>query len=155
MYDFHDLVTPKTVLADVSASTRKALFGHLATAAESMAGTEATVVAELLAERERLGSTAFGGGIAIPHARIATLDRVSGVFLRLSRPLDFAAVDDLPVDLVFALFSPPHAGSDHLKALARVSRALRDATFRAKLRGAGSGDALYALLSGVEARDAA
>jgi len=155
VYDFHDLVSPKSVLADVSVGTRKALFAQLGTVAGVVFDTDPRAVAELLAERERLGSTAFGGGIAIPHARIASLGQVGGVFLRLARPLDFAAVDDLPVDLVFGLFSPPNAGSDHLKALARVSRALRDAAFRAKLRGAGSADALYALLSGVEARDAA
>ncbi|KQN35771.1 PTS lactose transporter subunit IIC [Sphingomonas sp. Leaf407] len=155
MYDFHDLIGPKSVLADVSASTRKGLFAHLGTVAGPLCALDARVVADLLADRERLGSTAFGGGIAIPHIRVETLDRVVAVFLRLARPLDFGAVDDLPVDLVFALFSPVHAGSEHLKALARVSRSLRDAAFRAKLRGAGSSDALYALLSGVEARDAA
>ncbi len=155
MFDFHDLVTPGTVLADISAGTRKALFGIIAVAAEPMFGVPAKVVAEMLADREKLGSTAFGGGTAIPHVRIDTIDRVHGMFLRLHRPIDYAAVDDLPVDLVFALFSPPGAGGDHLKALARVSRALRDTAFRAKLRGAGSSDALYALLSGVEARDAA
>ncbi len=155
MYDFQDLVSPKSVLADVSVGTRKALFAQLAAVAGPIFDVDPRQVADLLAERERLGSTAFGGGIAIPHARLDSLTKVCGVFLRLSRPLDFAAVDDLPVDLVFALFSPPHAGSEHLKALARVSRGLRDAAFRAKLRGAGSGDALYALLSGVEARDAA
>ncbi len=155
MYDFHDLVRPGAVLADVSVSTRKALFTQLGTIAEPFCAADARSIADLLADRERLGSTAFGGGIAIPHARLESLDRVVAVFLRLARPLDFGAVDDLPVDLVFALFSPVHAGSDHLKALARVSRGLRDAAFRAKLRGAGSSDALYALLSGVEARDAA
>jgi PTS system nitrogen regulatory IIA component len=155
VYDFHDLVSPGVVQADIACATRKALFGHLAVVAESTFGAPAKVVCDLLADRERIGTTAFGGGIAIPHARIDTIDRIYGVFLRLARPIDFDAVDDLPVDLVFALFSPRNAGSDHLKALARVSRALRDAAFRAKLRGAGSSDALYALLSGVEARDAA
>ncbi|MDJ0275311.1 PTS sugar transporter subunit IIA [Sphingomonas sp. 2R-10] len=155
MYDFHDLVTPETVLADSSAGTRKALFAHVAGVAERCCGIEAKLVADRLAEREKLGTTAFGGGIAIPHARIDSPHGVCGIFVRLDRPIEFGAVDELPVDLIFALFSPADAGSDHLKALARVSRALRDAAFRAKLRGAGSSDALYALLSGVEARDAA
>ncbi len=155
MYDFHDLVTPETVLADISAGTRKALFAHIAGVAGKCCGIEAKLVADRLSDREKLGTTAFGGGIAIPHARIDSPHGVCGIFVRLVRPIDFGAVDELPVDLIFALFSPPDAGSDHLKALARVSRALRDAAFRAKLRGAGSADALYALLSGVEARDAA
>ncbi len=155
MFDFHDLVTPGSVLADVSANNRKALFGHVAAVAGPMSGADAKLIADRLADREKLGTTAFGGGIAIPHARLESIDAVRGVFLRLHRPIDFDAVDELPVDLVFALFSPPNAGGDHLKALARVSRAMRDEAFRAKLRGAGSADALYALLSGVEARDAA
>ena len=155
MYDFHDLVTPETVLAEVSAGTRKALFAQIASVAHAAAGVDSKLVADRMADRDKLGTTAFGGGIAIPHCRIDSALGVFGVFVRLDRAIDFGAVDELPVDLIFALFSPPDAGSDHLKALARVSRALRDAAFRAKLRGAGSADALYALLSGVEARDAA
>lgn len=155
LFDFHDLVTPETVLADVSAGTRKALFAYIASVAQVAAGVDPKLVADRLSDREKLGTTAFGGGIAIPHVRIDVPQGVCGIFVRLDRPIDFGAVDELPVDLIFALLSPPQAGSDHLKALARVSRALRDAGFRAKLRGAGSADALYALLSGVEARDAA
>ncbi|MEN2748634.1 PTS sugar transporter subunit IIA [Sphingomonas sp. T9W2] len=155
MYDFHDLLTPETVLADYAAGTRKALFAHIASVAETVTGVDAKSLADRMADREKLGTTAFGGGIAIPHARLDRQGAVRGVFVRLARPIDFGAVDELPVDLVFALFSPADAGGDHLKALARISRALRDAAFRAKLRGAGSADALYALLSGVEARDAA
>ncbi|MFV0624187.1 PTS sugar transporter subunit IIA [Sphingomonas sp. ac-8] len=154
MIDFSDLLTPDRVLAGVSAANRKALFQQLGTVVATVPGLEPRAACELLVARERLGSTGFGNGIATPHARIENLDRVVGVFVRTQKPIDFAAVDDLPVDLVFALFSPPE-GSEHLKALARVSRALRDADFRAKLRGAGSSDALYALLTGVEARDAA
>jgi PTS system nitrogen regulatory IIA component len=112
-------------------------------------------VSARLGEREKLGSTGFGGGIAIPHGRLDGLKRVCGVFARLSKPVDFAAVDELPVDLVFMLLSPTGAGAEHLKALACVSRKLRDRGFAAKLRGAGSNDAVYALLTGVEARDAA
>lgn len=148
-------MTPETVLADLSAGTRKALFAQIASVAALATGVEAKLLADRLTDREKLGTTAFGGGIAIPHARLDRAGAVRGVFVRLDRPIDFDAVDELPVDLVFALFSPADAGGDHLKALARISRALRDAAFRAKLRGAGSADALYALLSGVEARDAA
>ena len=155
MTDFSDLLGPDTVLADVPAASKKALFQLLATKAAGEHGIDPRVVAERLAERERLGSTGFGGGIAIPHGKIAELDRVVGVFVRLSQALEFSAIDDLPVDLVFMLLSPPNAGAEHLKTLARVSRAMRDPSFVAKLRGAGSPDALFALLTASEARDAA
>ena len=111
-------------------------------------------VADGLAAREKLGSTGFGGGVAIPHARLPGLARVRGLFLRLAQPIEYKALDDAPVDLVFALLSPPDAGADHLKALAQVSRRLRDIGFVAKLRGAGSTDALYALFAADEARGA-
>ena len=110
---------------------------------------------EALLERERLGSTAFGRGLAIPHARIAGLSGVRGLFIQLAKPVDFDAVDALPVDLAFVLLSPVDAGADHLKALAQVSRFLRDDAAVARLRGARSAEALYAILTGDEARDAA
>ncbi len=155
MSDLTSLLTPRTVLADLAAPNKKALFQQLGSLAASAYGLDARPVTERLAEREKLGSTGFGGGIAIPHARIEGLAHVVAVFARLEQPVDFAAVDDLPVDLVFMLLSPVGAGADHLKALASVSRRLRDRNFAAKLRGAGSPDALFALLAGVEARDAA
>jgi len=155
MTDFSDLVTPATILAGVTASTKKALFQQLGTVAGAAFGLDPKAVADTLGDREKLGSTGFGGGIAIPHGRISGIDRVVGLFAKLDAPLDFAAIDDLPVDLVFMLLSPPIAGAEHLKALARVSRALRDRGFAAKLRGAGSPDALVALLTQSETRDAA
>jgi PTS system nitrogen regulatory IIA component len=118
-------------------------------------GLDAKLVADRLTEREKLGSTGFGQGVAIPHGKLEELRHVVGIFVHLEKPVDFTAVDDLPVDLVFVLLSPVSSGAEHLKALARVSRRLRDRGFAAKLRGAGSPDALYALLTGVEARDAA
>ncbi|WP_241215569.1 PTS sugar transporter subunit IIA [Sphingomonas sp. ABOLH] len=135
--------------------SNKKLFGLISKAAANTYGLAAGEVTKQLAAREKRGSTAFGGRIAIPHGKIAGLAGVRGLFIRLDKPLDFASVDDLPVDLVFALLSPPDAGGEHLKALARVSRRLRDRVFTAKLRGAGSADALYALLAGTESRDAA
>ena len=155
MTDLSDLLEPEAVLADISVGTKRAVFVALGKAAAETLALDAETVASALAAREKLGTTGFGGGIAVPHARIAGLPRVLGLFARLIRPIDFAAVDDLPVDLVFTLLSPPEAGADHLKALARVSRRLRDRAFAEKLRGAGSRDALYALLTAVEARDAA
>lgn len=155
MHDLHDLVTPEAVASGVTAGSKKKLFALLAEVAARAYGLDAATVASALAARERLGTTGFGGGIAIPHGRIEGLESVRGVMMRLDKPIDFAAVDDSPVDLVFMLLSPVNAGAEHLKALARVSRRLRDRGFTAKLRGAGSADAIYALLAGSEARDAA
>jgi PTS system nitrogen regulatory IIA component len=155
MNDLSDLLTPDAVVAGLGVANKKSLFQVLGTIAERVHGLDARDVATRLTEREKLGSTGFGGGIAIPHGRIEGLSQVTGVFVRLDKQVDFAAVDDLPVDLVFMLLSPAGAGAEHLKALARVSRRLRDRGLAAKLRGAGSPDALYALLAGLEARDAA
>ncbi|RIA44416.1 phosphotransferase IIA-like nitrogen-regulatory protein PtsN [Hephaestia caeni] len=155
MTDFSDILRPDTALAQVPAPTKKHLFQALATAAGEAYGLDPRAVTKTLAEREKLGSTGFGGGVAIPHGRVEGLDRVVAVVAQLAQPIDYQAIDDLPVDLAFMLLSPPQAGADHLKALARVSRGLRDAGFVAKLRGAGSPDALYALLTDSEARDAA
>ncbi|AXJ95262.1 MULTISPECIES: PTS sugar transporter subunit IIA [unclassified Sphingomonas] len=154
MSDFSDLLRPDAVYTDVAVANKKTLFAQLAAAAEAL-GIDPRSVAERLAAREKLGSTGFGGGVAIPHARLPGLDAVTGVFMRLAQPIEFDAVDDLPVDLIFLLLSPEDAGAEHLKALARVSRRLRDRTFLSKLRGAGSPDALYALFTAELAHDAA
>ncbi len=155
MLDLSDLITQETVLADVSAGNKRALFTALAAAGGRAWGVDPATISTGLAAREKLGTTGFGGGVALPHCKLAEVDRVCGVFARLTRPIDFAAVDELPVDLIFMLVSPLEAGADHLKALARVSRRMRDRNFAGKLRGAGSADALFALLAGVEGRDAA
>ena len=154
MNDFSDLLRPEAVYKDVAASHKKALFAQLAAVTDAL-GLDGRLIAERLTAREKVGSTGFGGGVAIPHARLPDIDAVTGVFMRLAQPIEFDAVDDLPVDLVFMLVSPIDAGADHLKALARVSRRLRDRIFLAKLRGAGSPDALYALFTADAARDAA
>lgn len=155
MDDLADILSPDAVIAGLVVPNKKALFQQLAAAAGALAGVDPRLVVERLAERERLGSTGFGGGVAIPHGKIDGIGHVMGLFARLGQPVEFHAIDELPVDLVFLLLSPPDAGVEHLKALARVSRRLRDRVFVAKLRGAGSPDALYALLAGIDARDAA
>ena len=155
MKDLSDLIRAEAVSQGVAAVSKKALFQQIAALASHAYGVDAKAAAERLAAREKLGSTGFGGGVAIPHARLDGLESIAGVVVTLTKPIDFDAVDDLPVDLVVALFSPLDAGADHLKALARVSRQLRETSFVAKLRGAGSTDALYALLVRDEARDAA
>lgn len=155
MTDLQDFLRPGAVVAALVAPTKKSLFAQLAAIAEQAYGIEPTLVIERLTERERLGSTGFGGGIAIPHGKIEGLPTVVGVFARLAHPVDFSAIDDEPVDLIFMLLSPTDAGADHLKALAQVSRILRDRNFIAKLRGAGSDDALLALFAASETRNAA
>lgn len=155
MDDLSDLLSPQAIQAAMVVPNKKALFQQLAGHASKLVDADARMIVDRLVERERLGSTGFGGGVAIPHGKIEGLDRVVGLFARLGTPIDFAAIDDLPVDLVFLLLSPVDAGVEHLKALARVSRRLRDKAFVAKLRGAGSEDALYALFASGETRHAA
>jgi PTS system nitrogen regulatory IIA component len=155
MNTLSDLISADAVDANLSAMNKKALFQQLASAAARLTGLPAKKILACLNERERLGSTGFGGGVAIPHGKIEGLPEVIGFFARLNTPVDFNAIDNLPVDLVFLLLSPPDAGADHLKALARVSRALRDRSTIAKLRGARSKDAIFALLVGTETLNAA
>ena len=155
MTDLSAFLVPGTVRCNVLAGGKKPLFAMLAALASESYALDERVVADRLGERERLGSTGFGAGVAIPHAKIAGLEHVVGAFLRLAQPIEFAAADDQPVDLVFMLLSPTDAGAAHLKALAQVSRSLRDRNFVAKLRGAVSDDALFALIATTDARDAA
>lgn len=155
MSELSDILSDKAVDADLVTANKKGLFQQLAAAASRLTGVPAKTIAASLNAREKIGSTGFGGGAAIPHGKIEGLPRVFGYFARLEAPVDFQSIDGLPVDLVFLLLSPPDAGADHLKALARVSRVFRDPQIVAKLRGARSKDALYALLAGAEARDAA
>lgn len=149
------LLYPATVRAHVQLDSKKALFPFVGDLAARSLGLDSGEVSEALLERERLGSTGFGRGIALPHAKMADLTGVRGLFLQLSRPIDFQAVDGLPVDLLFVLLSPLDAGADHLKALAGVSRMLRNESIADRLRGAKSDEALYALLADGETRDAA
>ena len=133
---------------------KKSLLQQLAHLAGNRLGLDASAILASLTEREQLGSTGFGQGVAIPHGKIEGLSRIYGMFTRLAEPIDYKAIDGRKVDLVFLLLSPPDAGVEHLKALARVSRKLRDRSFVAKLRGAGSPDALYALLANGDGRGA-
>ena len=155
MSDLSDILSDKAIDADLVAANKKALFQQLGAAAAKLTGLPAKAIVASLNAREKIGSTGFGGGAAIPHGKIEGLSNVVGYFARLETPVDFQSIDNMPVDLVFLLLSPLDAGADHLKALARISRAFRDAQTVAKLRGARSRDAIYALLAGGEARDAA
>ena len=155
MNDLSEILTIDAIDEHLAATNKKALFQQLGLAISRRTGLPAKTIVACLGEREKIGSTGFGGGVAIPHCKVKELDRVVGYFARLATPIDFQSVDGLPVDLVFALLSPPDAGADHLKALAGVSRALRDRNLTAKLRGARSRDAIFALLAGIESLHAA
>jgi len=145
--DIEDILTPGAVVAKLKATSKKQALQELARVAADVTGADERAIFEVLLERERLGSTGVGTGVAIPHGKLAGLDRLYGVFARLAHPIDFDAVDDRPVDLMFVLLAPEGAGADHLKALARVSRLLRDPATCDKLRGSDSRDALFALLT--------
>jgi PTS system nitrogen regulatory IIA component len=141
-----DLVTPAAVVASLKATSKKQALQELARRAAELTGEQERAIFDVLLERERLGTTGVGDGVAIPHGKLPNLRRLVGVFARLERPIDFEAIDEQPVDLIFLLLAPGTAGADHLTALARVSRLLRDRQMREKLRGSETREALYALL---------
>ena len=142
-----DLIGPNSVIADLRATSKKQALQELAERAASVTGLHERQIFDVLLERERLGTTGVGNGIAIPHGKLAGLKKLHGVFARLSTPIDFESIDERPVDLIFLLLAPETAGADHLKALARVSRLLRDQSMCEKLRKTDSADALYILLT--------
>jgi nitrogen PTS system EIIA component len=142
-----DLITPKNVIPQLRAANKKQALQELARRAAALSGLNERIIYDVLIERERLGSTGIGMGIGIPHGKLAELAAFCGIFARLERPIPFEAIDDQPVDLIFLLLAPNNAGADHLKALALVSRLLRDRAICEKLRGTDNADALYALLT--------
>jgi len=142
-----DILTPQSVLASVKAVSKKQLLQELSAFAAVHSGLAESDVYEALLQRERLGSTGIGHGVAIPHGKLPKLNRLIGIFARLEKPVDFDALDGQPVDLVFLLLAPEGAGADHLKALSRVARALRDPAIAQKLRKSHDASALFALLT--------
>ena len=149
-----DLITPRSVVAQLRVASKRQALQELAKRAAAITGIHERTIFDVLTERERLGSTGIGMGIGIPHGKVPGLERLCGIFARLERPIPFEAIDDQPVDLIFVLLAPENAGADHLKALARVSRLLRDRAVCEKLRGTDNPDALYALLTDTTASDA-
>ena len=145
--ELSDVLAPGSVIPTLKASSKKHVLQELAARAAVETAAKEREVFEVLLERERLGTTGVGHGVAIPHGRLTGLDRVLGFFARIDTPVDFDAVDGEPVDLVFLLLAPEGAGADHLKALARISRLLRDRSLCDKLRGSRTADALYALIT--------
>ena len=145
--EIRDLLTPEAVIAGLKVTSKKQALQELARHAATVTGVNERRIFETLLERERLGTTGVGNGIAIPHGKLSELTRLYGVFARVEKPIDFDAIDEQPVDLIFLLLAPEAAGADHLKALARVSRLLRDQAMCEKLRKTDSPDALYILLT--------
>ena len=142
-----DLVSPEGVIATLRSASKKQALQELATKAAEVTGLDERLIFDTLLEREKLGSTGVGEGIAIPHGRIAGLDRLYGLFARLDDGIDFDSIDDEPVDLIFLLLAPEGAGADHLKALARVSRLLRNHDVCEKLRASDDNGVIFALLT--------
>lgn len=142
-----DLLDRSAISLRVSATDKRKVLAVIAEMAARHFGVEAGRALDALLEREAAGSTGVGYGVAVPHARLDGVSRVRGVFVRLEQPVEFASIDDQPVDLLFALFAPRDAGAEHLRALARVSRLLRQAELREQLRKARTSDAVHALLA--------
>ena len=146
--EINELISAESVIPNLRASSKKQALQDLARRAADITGLHERSIFDVLMERERLGTTGVGNGIAIPHGKMANLDRLYGLFARLEHSVDFQSIDEQPVDLIFLLLAPESAGADHLKALARVSRLLRDGSVCEKLRGTNDAEALFALLTG-------
>jgi PTS system nitrogen regulatory IIA component len=142
-----DLVSPNAIIPAMKVNGKKQALQEIAAKAAELTGHNEKAVFEILLQREKLGSTGVGNGVAIPHGKLQKLGSVFGLFARLERPIDFEALDGQPVDLIFLLLAPEGAGADHLKALARVARLLRDQEVARKLRASSGAEAIYAVLA--------
>jgi PTS system nitrogen regulatory IIA component len=142
-----ELLQQESVVADLKVGSKKQALQELAHRAAALTGLHERAIFDVLLERERLGTTGVGRGIAIPHGKLKELDKLYGLFARLEKPIDFDAIDEAPVDLIFLLLAPENAGADHLKALARVSRLLRNEETCGRLRASADAAALFALLT--------
>lgn len=145
----------ESIKPSLPAASKRALLQQLAQIAEQRLSLDSATILSSIVARERLGSTGFGEGVAIPHGKVEGLPQIYGLFARLAEPVDYRAIDGEPVDLVFLLLSPPDSGAEHLKALAAISRVVRNGAILEKMRGARSRDALAAVLMGADERDAA
>jgi len=145
--EISDLISAEDVMTNLRVTSKKQALQELARRAAAITGLHERAIFDVLMERERLGTTGVGNGIAIPHGKLASLEKLYGLFARLENPVDFQAIDEQPVDLIFLLLAPESAGADHLKALARVSRLLRDKSSCEKLRGTDTGDGIHAILT--------
>ena len=143
----NDLLTPDAVIASLRVNGKKQALQELSDRAAEVSGSPAREIFDSILQRERLGPTGVGDGIAIPHGKLAKCRRIFGVFARLERPIDFEALDGLPVDLIFLLIAPESAGADHLKALATIARKLRNPNLAAQLRATRDASAIYSMMT--------
>jgi PTS system nitrogen regulatory IIA component len=150
-----DLLHPDAIIPALRVTSKKQLLQELAAKAAKLTGVSEREIFDVILQRERLGSTGVGHGIAIPHGKLSGISSINGIFARLESPVDFEALDDEPVDLVFLLLAPEGAGADHLKALSRIARVLRDQELVGKLRQTDSASAIYAFLNEEQANNAA
>jgi nitrogen PTS system EIIA component len=153
--DLSDLIEVSAILPALKANSKKQLLQLLSEKAAAVTGLPEREVFDTILQRERLGSTGVGNGIAIPHGKLPGINSITGVFARLDSPVDFEALDDQPVDLVFLLLAPEGAGADHLKALSRIARVLRDSEAVSKIRGTRDAAAIHSFLSETSASHAA
>lgn len=145
--DLNDLIGIESIMPALKATSKKQVLQQMAERAAALSGLDEREIFDTILQRERLGSTGVGGGIAIPHGKLPGIDRITGVFARLETPVDFEALDDQPVDLVFLLLAPEGAGADHLKALSRIARVLRDNDTVNKIRGTSDAAVIFNFLS--------
>ncbi len=142
-----DIVAPQAIIPALKVNSKKQALAEIAARAAALSGQSEREILDILVQREKLGSTGVGHGVAIPHGKLPKLDRLFGLFARLDRPIDFESLDGEPVDLIFLILAPEGAGADHLKALARVARVLRDPDVARKLRESRGAEALYAVIT--------
>jgi PTS system nitrogen regulatory IIA component len=141
-----DIIAPNAIIPALKVNNKKQAIQELSAQAAKLTGLNERTILEVLQQRERLGSTAVGSGVAIPHGKLAKLGRLFGLFARLEKPIEFEALDNQKVDLIFLLLAPEGAGADHLKALAKIARLLRDPEIARKLRESQDTDALHAVM---------
>lgn len=153
--ELQELVPLEAVIPALKVSSKKQALQELAKYAVNLTGLKERDIFDVIQEREKLGTTGVGQGVAIPHGKLDDLDKLYGVFARIDQPIDFDSIDGQPVDLVFLLLAPASAGADHLKMLAKVSRLLRDKATCDKIRKAEGADAIHALLAAQETSSAA
>ena len=151
----NDLITINAILPNLQAGTKKQALQELSDRAASISGLAPREIFDALLHRERLGSTGVGAGIAIPHGKMAKAKKIFGVFARLEKPVEFEALDGAPVDLVFLLIAPESAGADHLKALSRIARVMRDPVITARLRATRDPTAIFSMMTAAQTSHAA
>lgn len=150
-----DFLSRDAVITDIKASSKKQVLQALSEKASELTGLSARDIFDTIIQREKLGSTGVGNGVAIPHGKFSKYDRITGLFVRLERPVDFDALDDQPVDMIMMLLAPEEAGADHLKALSRVARVMRDRQRMDAIRNTDDSDAIHALMTDTNQSDAA